>query len=83
MVVVGGGHVAQSQFKYRCLPVAVIPFSQDLGFQPSAGKWRSALSQEIEADSDLMRKVNPENFDEFRTPKPFATNHPSTEGSRR
>lgn len=60
----GGGDVAQGQLKYRCLPVGVIPFSRDLHLEPSPEKRRSSLSQEIEADSELMRKVNLANFDE-------------------
>lgn len=59
-----GGDVAQGQLKYRCLPVGVIPFSRDLHFEPSPERRRSSLSQEMEADSDLMRKVNLANFDE-------------------
>lgn len=60
----GGGDVAQGQFKYRCLPVGAIPFSHDLHLEASPEKRRSSPSQEIQADSDLMRKVNLANFDE-------------------
>lgn len=57
-----GGDVAQGQLKYRCLPVGVIPLSHDLHLEQPPENRHSSLSQEIEADSDLMRKVNLPNF---------------------
>lgn len=54
--------VAAGQLKYRCLTVGVIPFSHDLHLEQSPKARHSALTQEIKADSDLMRKVNLLNF---------------------
>lgn len=58
----GRGAVAGGQLKYRCLTVGVIPFSHDLHLEQSPKACHSTLTQEIEADSDLMRKVNLPNF---------------------
>lgn len=58
----GGAAVAGGQLKYRCLPVGVIPFSHDLHLEQSPKACHSMLAQEIEADSNLMRKVNLPNF---------------------
>lgn len=57
-----GGAVARGQLKYRCLTVGVIPFSHDLHLEQSPKACHSTLAQEIEADSNLMRKVNLPNF---------------------
>lgn len=56
------GGVAPGQLKYRCRPVGVTPLSHDLHLEQSPENRHSLLSQEIEADSDLMRKVNLPNF---------------------
>lgn len=54
--------MAPGQLKYRCRPVGVTPLSRDLHLEQSPENRHSSLSQEIEADSDLMRKVNLPNF---------------------
>lgn len=57
-----GGAMAGGQLKYRCLTIGVIPFSRDLHLEQSPKVCHSMLTQEIEADFDLMRKVNLPNF---------------------
>lgn len=54
--------MAPGQLKHRCRPVAVTPLSRDLHLEQSPENRRAPFSQEIEADSDLMRKVNLPNF---------------------
>lgn len=80
--------MAGGQLKYRCLAVGVIPFSRDLHLEQSPKACHSMLAQEIEADSDLMRKVNLPNFYETlvwkepcnfgRNMKALSANHPLT-----
>lgn len=87
----GQGLVARGQLKYRCLTVGVIPFSHDLHLEQSPKACHSTLTQEIKADSNLMRKVNLPNFYDTlllnescnfsHNMKARSANHPLTEGT--
>lgn len=57
-----GGGRGPDQLKYRRGAVGVSPLSRDLHLEQSPENRHSPLSQEIKADSDLMRKVNLPNF---------------------
>lgn len=65
--------MAGGQLKYRCPTVGVIPFGGDLHLEQSPSACHSALAQEIEADSKLMRKANRPNFYETRPKEVPAT----------
>lgn len=72
-VVKEEGAVAGGQLKNRCLTVGVIPFRQDLHLEQSTKACHSLLAQEIEADCNLMRKVNLPNFNELSSERSLAT----------
>lgn len=68
--------MAPGQLKHRCRPVAVTPLSRDLHLEQSPENRRAPFSQEIEADSDLMRKVNLPNF--YMPPPPSGRSRDSS-----